>query len=283
MRGVPAYLALVAAMLVSACMEEPRVDFADYVQSLRSAGKLRTDTAPPDAPFTDADLERNFIKIAMFNEFAPTYEVKLQRTPSVLNRWEGPVRYHIFGEDVTEDDRRDIAAFMARLARLTGLEITEAEKDHNLLIAVLNADERRAFKTVLEEKWGRDASTFMRTWADDPRSPCVAQYGDSDSGDVTAIDGGIVAVKAEIRGLFRVSCFHEELAQVMGLQNDDDTVRPSIFNDDEEFALMTLHDEYLMRILYDRRLRPGMTAKEVEPLLPEIVRDLDLGEGACCS
>ena len=49
--------------------------------------------------------------------------------------------------------------------------------------------------------------------------------------------------------------------------------RPSLFNDDLEFALLTEHDAILLRMLYDPRLRPGMTADEARPLLPAIARD----------
>ena len=43
----------------------------------------------------------------------------------------------------------------------------------------------------------------------------------------------------------------------MGLPNDSPEARPSLFNDDLEFALLTEHDAILLRMLYDPRLRPG--------------------------
>ena len=42
---------------------------------------------------------------------------------------------------------------------------------------------------------------------------------------------------------------------------------PSIFNDDEEFALLTQQDELMLRMLYDPRLRPGMTETEARPIV----------------
>ena len=77
--------------------------------------------------------------------------------------------------------------------------------------------------------------------------------------------------------LMRSSCLQEELVQALGLGNDHSDVRPSIFNDDEEFALMTRHDEYLLRILYDPRLKSGMTAEEAMPIVREIIADLRPG------
>jgi hypothetical protein len=67
---------------------------------------------------------------------------------------------------------------------------------------------------------------------------------------------------------------HEEIAQGLGLPNDSPAARPSIFNDDEEFALLTRHDELLLRILYDRRLRPGMLPDDARPIVTEIAEEL---------
>ncbi|MGK7754127.1 DUF2927 domain-containing protein [Roseovarius sp. C03] len=43
--------------------------------------------------------------------------------------------------------------------------------------------------------------------------------------------------------------------------------RPSIFNDDEEFALLTTHDEMLLEALYNPALNPGMGLEEARPIL----------------
>ncbi len=79
--------------------------------------------------------------------------------------------------------------------------------------------------------------------------------------------------------LFRLSCIHEEIAQGLGLANDSPLARPSIFNDDEEFGLLTQHDERLLAMLFDARLRPGMTAEEAEPVLTQIASEL-MGAGS---
>ncbi len=81
-------------------------------------------------------------------------------------------------------------------------------------------------------------------------------------------------VRAEHPDLMRRSCFHEEMAQGMGLANDSPAARPSIFNDDDEFALLTTHDEMLLRMLYNPRLRPGMTPDQARPIASEIAAGL---------
>ena len=71
----------------------------------------------------------------------------------------------------------------------------------------------------------------------------------------------------------RSACIHEELAQGMGLANDSPGARPSIFDDDEAFALLTTHDEILLRMLYDPRRQTGMTPATAAPIARVIARD----------
>ncbi len=66
-------------------------------------------------------------------------------------------------------------------------------------------------------------------------------------------------------------CIYEELLQSLGPINDDTTVPWTMFNDDVQMGFFDLYDQYLLNILYDRRIRPGMTRAEVEALLPEVL------------
>ena len=98
--------------------------------------------------------------------------------------------------------------------------------------------------------------------------------------DASIYSAVLIMIRAEHPPLTRLSCVHEEMGQAMGLPNDSPDARPSIFNGGLEFALLTEHDEILLRMLYDPRLRPGMTAAEVRPLLPAIARDAIAAERA---
>ncbi|MEL6317884.1 MAG: DUF2927 domain-containing protein, partial [Pseudomonadota bacterium] len=105
-----------------------------------------------------------------------------------------------------------------------------------------------------------------------PETPCAGQfYQDVESGEIL---GGFVFLSAEIGGLLRRACIEEEMAQMMGLTQDHPEVRPSIFNDDNEFALLTRHDEELLRLLYDPRLRAGMTRAEAAPIVRRIALEI---------
>ena len=65
-------------------------------------------------------------------------------------------------------------------------------------------------------------------------------------------------------------CAYEELLQSLGLINDDSSVPWTMFNDDVQMGFFDVYDQYLVNILYDPRIRPGMTKGEVDALLPDI-------------
>jgi Protein of unknown function (DUF2927) len=65
-------------------------------------------------------------------------------------------------------------------------------------------------------------------------------------------------------------CAYEELLQSLGLINDDSSVPWTMFNDNVQMGFFDVYDQYLVNILYDPRVRPGMTKPEVDAILPDI-------------
>ena len=57
----------------------------------------------------------------------------------------------------------------------------------------------------------------------------------------------------------------------MGPINDDRSVPWTMFNDDVQMGFFDVYDQYLLNILYDPRIRPGMTKDEVTGQLPEVL------------
>ena len=70
------------------------------------------------------------------------------------------------------------------------------------------------------------------------------------------------------------ACVVEELTQPIGLPNDSNAVKPSIFNDQSRFFELTEHDRLLVRILYDNRITPGMPRREALRLGREILNEI---------
>ncbi|MEM7613821.1 MAG: DUF2927 domain-containing protein [Pseudomonadota bacterium] len=284
--------ALCAALLlvVAACAPPPAPEpdirgealeklYANTAARIRAGGGLRTERNPSDVPLSVEILARNFERVAFFSEFSVDgRQLRNRARPITLTRWEDPIRVGVlFGPSTTEAQRRkdlsDVRALLRRFRAATPLDIRYVpDGDINFLVMVLTRDEQLAFADqILEER------SFPATIANDLRASrpsllCSANLISPDDGR-RVIAFASALIKAEHREVMRTSCFHEELTQALGLVNDSFTARPSIFNDDEEFALLTLHDEILLRMLYDDRLTPGMTAAQARPLIPQIAAD----------
>lgn len=247
--------------------------------NLVAQGLLRTDGGGRDAPFTADDLVRNFERIALYEEYANVGGRLIARqTASRLHRWEQPVRIQVeFGATVPKAkerrDRTSVTAFAARMSRVTGLPIRQVTTGGNFHVFIVNEDERRALGPRIREIIPGIGKAAIDAVIDLPRSSYCLVFA-SDPDDNGSYRTAVAVIRGEHPDLLRLSCIHEEIAQGMGLSNDSPTARPSVFNDDEEFGLLTDHDELLLKMLYDRRLAAGMTAQEAMPIVRVIASEL---------
>ena len=65
----------------------------------------------------------------------------------------------------------------------------------------------------------------------------------------------------------------EEILQGLGPVNDNPSLVHSVFNDTSKHARFTKHDQYILNMLYDDRIKAGMNQREVGEVLPEVIRD----------
>lgn len=251
--------------------------------NLMAQGLLRTDGGGTDTPFSTRQLVENFVRIALYDEYVTAGGGLVARqTPSRLRRWEQPIRMSVeFGPSVPlaqrAKDRADVARYAARLARATGHPTRMSEVNPNYVVLMLNEDERREIGPRLMQLVPGIDGASVRSIAEMPPSTFCLVFAFS-NGSGSTYSKAVAVIRAEHPDALRLSCIHEELAQGMGLANDSPSARPSIFNDDEEFGLLTGHDELLLRILYDRRLKPGMTEAEARPIVEVIASELLGGE-----
>ncbi len=263
-------------------------DLAVYYQRLQNdlltQGLLRGDGGGSDTPFTDTQLARNFVRIALFNEYRDDSDFSSpQATVSKLRRWEKPIRMSVeFGPSATRaqmaTDRASVGAYAARLSRITGLQITQTDRNPNYHVLFLNEDDRRGYIDRLRALIPGISERTLRAIIDLPRDQLCVVVGTFAPGGAS-YRNAVAIVRAEHPNLMRAACIHEELAQGLGLANDSPQARPSIFNDDEEFGLLTTHDELLLRMLYDRRLQTGMPPSQAAPIARQIAREI-LATGA---
>lgn len=256
--------------------------YGQVQQVLLSQGMLRTDGGS-DIPVSERALTENFMRVALYDEYRRgSGGFVREETESRLRRWEGPVRVGIrFGASVSPErqatDRARIASFVARLAQITGHPMVMDDRNANFFLHVVSEDEREALGPVINATLPGLTPSDVAGITQMPRSTYCLVYAMA-AGNSHAYTRAFAVIRSEHPDLLRLSCLHEEMTQGLGLPNDSPKARPSIFNDDEEFALLTDHDELLLRILYSPELRPGMTPAEARPIVESLARRLTGGE-----
>ena len=260
-----------------------RTYYTEVQQALLSQGLLRTDGGGPDTPITDRMLANNFLRIAMYEEYDRALGGTIAREASTqLTRWGSPVRVGLrFGASVPQSRRASdtarIGSYLNRLAGLTGLSIRMADANPNFIIQIGSVDERRALGPALRLALPELTEAQVSGVTNMERSTYCLVWTQSDT-TTGLYERAFVFIPSEHPDLMRLACIHEELAQGLGLPNDSALARPTIFNDDEEFALLTTQDELMLRMLYNSALRPGMTEAEARPIIESLAARLLGGE-----
>ncbi len=271
--------AIPAPVKRSARSEQLAQYYARLQADLLVQGLLRQDGGGPDTPYDSDTLARNFETIAFFNEYAEGALIQSRRRqPSLLSRWVAPIRIGVvFGAATPpaqiETDRSAVSDFAGRLARVTNHPITVSNRNPNFHVLFMGEDDAKDLPATIARLMPEMLPSTRTVLTTLPTSIYCVVVAFADGPDPQVYTRALALIRSEHPDLMRLSCIHEEIAQGLGLANDNPGIRPSIFNDDDEFALLTSHDEKLLTMLYDPRLRPGMTLEEARPLLRTLARD----------
>lgn len=272
-RRLLSLLAALAVLAAAGCAPRLNADYwRAYEAEAVAKGRLRIERAPRDAPITEAGLIRTFREIIFYDEYVSEEGAFVaRRVPRRLEKFSGPVRYAVAGSAVTASDRAHIRDMMARMRRVTGLDIAESDDQPDIVMLILGAADRRRIARHWRQsrQWGSLAEELAN---DLPDVICAAYYSAPE--DMPDAGQHVIVIRDEVSGLLRRACIEEEIGQTFGPAADYDGARPSIFNDNEEFALLTVHDELIFRVLYDPRLTSGMTEDEAMPIVRRIVREV---------
>ncbi|HRO14058.1 MAG TPA: DUF2927 domain-containing protein [Paracoccus sp. (in: a-proteobacteria)] len=252
---------------------------ASVEQALVGQGFLRTDPGTGLPRPTPAELAETFVQVALRDEYRMQDGVLVpQAHAAPLRRWSGPVRMSVeFGPSVARparaQDRAWLRDFAARLGRVSGHPVRLTDGPGNFVVLIVDEEERRAIGPRLAQLIPGIPAADVRAIENlAPQNYCTV-FAYSPAGR-PAYSNAVAVIRAELPPLLRLSCIHEELAQGMGLANDSPQARPSIFNDDEEFAFLTWQDELLLKMLYDPRLSPGMTEDQARPIALAVAAEL---------
>ena len=247
-----------------------------------SLGLLRQDGGGADTPFDVDDIVEAFEQLAFYNEFDIDKNKLLPNSNAVsLAKWESNTNISVrFGKSTHErqkdKDLQEINGLISNLSKITNQKIKISQKNVNMYVVVARQKE---IKDLISE------IGLKRPEFDPKRIPIITQLPKDihcmamtsmSSEPNSAISSALVIIRSELPEIMRRACFHEEIAQSLGLTNDSHFARPSIFNDDDEFATLTKFDEILLQILYDNRLNPGISKKEAFQLVRQIANEINI-------
>ncbi len=247
-----------------------------------SLGLLRQDGGGDDTPFDVDDIVEAFEQLAFYNEYDIDKNKLLPNSNAVsLAKWELNTNISVrVGGSVDKKqkikDLLEINALISNLSKITNQKIKVSQQNVNMYVVVANQKE---IKKLIDEI-GSQRPEF-----DPKRIPIITQLPKDihcmamtsmSSEPNSAISSALVIIRNELPDLMRRACIHEEIAQSLGLTNDSHFARPSIFNDDDEFATLTKFDEVLLQILYDDRLYPGISKKEASQLVRQIAKEINI-------
>lgn len=255
---------------------EDSAQLAYYYKALQrdllTRGLLRTDGGGIDTPYDAEDLASTFEALAFYDEYGGS------GTAGALARWETPVRITAeFGPSVAAAqrtaDRDSLRNYADRLGRITGHPVSTVTTRANFHVIYASLDDSAFVAERVRELLPAISARDLSLLAAPPRNfYCLVVAGGLE-GDPLSYTQGVALVRAEHPDVLRRSCLHEEVAQGLGLRNDSPRARPSIFNDDDEFALLTSFDEKLLQMLYDPRLHTGMSVEDARPVIRILARE----------
>ena len=232
-----------------------------WIAGLIVALILQGSHARADDGLSNVQVLANLLDIMFGSEF-------VGEDSDVVRKWTGPMRLAIYAKDPPL--YRDlVGSVLVRLRDLTQLDIEQVDQsapDQNAYVLVLG---REQFYDYAATHLGDGKNPRTNTYLD-----CFGIFAASRSGAIREITAVLPDFVSDAT---KHSCVVEEVTQALGLPNDSFTIRPSIFNDDDEFQDLTWQDELFLRVLYDRRVIPGMTRAEFEPLARDIIDELRPG------
>lgn len=206
--------------------------------------------------FTNKELTDGFMRTVFGLEYR-----SWSWQPYLVKKYTAPVRF--FVHNLAERDRRSMVhRFVLDLPRkVEGLQTTVAQSAEtaNFLIYVVD---RRQYEEIVKTMIYDDAEAHAP-------GHCLVRVL-SDKRGIRGSAAVIVSDEGEF--LFR-RCLVEEVLQGLGPMNDDDTLEHSVFNDTSHHTRFTAFDRYILNMLYNQRITPGMNSDAALTVLPIVIRD----------
>jgi hypothetical protein len=221
---------------------------------------------------SDQEILRNFELIAFGNEYTGQQFTRVRK-------WSDPIRLGIQGKS-TEFFESNLRQYTLTLEKITGHPISlyyslDLQKKGKL---AKNFNQKKV-NVILFRLSKKEIPKAILKYFDNDRaevdkmiknSTCFARYFRRKN----EIRGAVVIFPSHLPPDILRACIVEELAQIMGLPNDSDLVKPSIFSDSSLHRELTEHDKLLLKILYDPRITFNMKRELALEKAAEILKAL---------
>jgi hypothetical protein len=211
--------------------------------------------------FTDQQIIDGFFRIVFGAEF------HVAGRTDRIRKYDVPVRIYI--DSRAKPDRSgQIAEVVADIrSKIRGLDIDIVKSRKQANVTVTLVRDRDIEKTIRSFYGRARAKTILQSL--EPQ--CLSGFRKDDFFRIVKSD---VIIVTDAGDFIFYDCAYEEILQALGPINDDPDLPWTMFNDDVQMGYFDIYDQYLLNILYDPRIKPGMSAEEVRRLLPQILPDV---------
>ena len=227
------------------------------------------DGAPPQfTRFSATELERGFLALAFGSD------LRIGARPRGIRRFDQPIRVN-----VTAGGSVDRSAAMTRVIeeyarKVPNLHLSIVAGPQAATEIELRLIDEKSFKSALQAAFGvKVTQAFVaRT---DPQ--CMTSVKSSAEGEIVRAVSFIIVDKGD--DVF-LDCAYHELLHAFGLSNHDQRNPWTTLNQKRMVGYLSVYDCALLTMLYDQRLKPGMTAAQARAVLPRVISGLGLAEPA---
>jgi DUF2927 family protein len=210
--------------------------------------------------FTDAEIVEGFLKTSFGAEY------HLAGRVDRIRKYDMPVR--VFADGGRPARKAQLAKVVADIGqRVRHLDIAMAENSKDANVSVKLVRDRDLSRTIATQ-YGRERAREIKTSLD---PQCLSGFRKNERFEIEHSD---VILTYDSGDFVFLDCAYEELLQSLGPINDTSSVPWTMFNDKVSMGFFDVYDQYILNLLYDPRIKAGMTVAEVNAVLPEVLPDV---------
>ena len=210
--------------------------------------------------FTDSEITDGFFKTAFGAEY------HLAGRVDRIRKYHVPVR--VLADGNRSDRKAQLAKIVTDIAlRVQHLDIAMAESGEEANVVVKLVCDRDLSRTIATF-YGNERAREIRSSLD---PQCLSGFRKNEKFEIERSD---VILTVDNGDFTFFDCAYEELLQSLGPINDTSTVPWTMFNDNVSMGFFDIYDQYLLNVLYDPRIKAGMTVAEVKAVLPAVLADV---------